>query len=68
MDKFLKELRGATSAILQLSVAWEALESSERARVDSLPWQDAFNLSMDEIPFTLARFEDALNDYKLGGK
>jgi hypothetical protein len=68
MDKFLKELQGAYSAILQLSLAWEQLDSPERARVDSLPWDRAFCMSMDEIPYTLARFADELNNYKLGGK
>ena len=68
MDKFIKELQGAASAILQLSVAWEALEGSDRARVDSLPWDRAFIMSMDEIPYTLARFADELGNYNFGGK
>ena len=65
MEKFIKELQGASSALLQLSIAWEALEGSDRARVDSLPWDRAFTMSMDEIPYTLARFADELGDYNV---
>jgi hypothetical protein len=65
MDKFIQELQGAYSAILQLSVAWEALPDSERSRVDSLPWDRAFCMSMDEIPYTLARFADELGNYSV---
>jgi hypothetical protein len=64
MNKFREQLGFAARAILELSAEWEHLSDADRALVEALDWTLVFNMSVDEIPYTLARFANELS----GGK
>ena len=72
MNRFREQLGLAARAILELSVEWEHLSDSDRALVEALDWTLVFNMSVDEIPYTLARFANDLSGNKawtqVGGK
>lgn len=72
MNRFREQLGFAARAILELSVEWEHLSDADRALVEALEWPLVFNMSVDEIPYTLARFDRELSGSKawlqVGGK
>jgi hypothetical protein len=60
MNRFREQLGLAAQALLELSAEWEHLSESDRAKVEALDWTLVFNMSVDEIPHTLARFANEL--------
>jgi|LakMenEpi03Aug12_release.lakeMendotaPanAssembly.Ray.scaffolds.fasta_scaffold4636677_2 hypothetical protein len=60
MNRFREQLGLAARALLELSAEWEHLSESDRAKVEALDWTLVFNMSVDEIPYTLARFANEL--------
>jgi hypothetical protein len=60
MNRFREQLGLAARALLELSAEWEHLSELDRAKVESLDWTLVFNMSVDEIPHTLARFANEL--------
>lgn len=72
MNRFREQLGLAARAILELSAEWEHLSDADRELVEALDWPLVFNMSVDEIPYTLARFANDLSGNKawiqVGGK
>jgi hypothetical protein len=64
MNRFREQLGFAARAILELSVEWEHLSDADRALVEALDWTLVFNASVNEIPYTLARFANDLSGNK----
>jgi hypothetical protein len=60
MNRFREQLGLAARALLELSAEWEHLSDADRAKVEALDWTLVFNMSVDEIPHTLARFANEL--------
>ena len=72
MNRFREQLGLAARALLELSAEWEHLSDADRELVEALDWTLVFNMSVDEIPHTLARFANELAGNKVwtkvGGK
>ena len=60
MNRFREQLGLAARALLELSAEWEHLSDADRELVEALDWTLVFNMSVDEIPHTLARFANEL--------
>lgn len=60
MNRFREQLGLAARALLELSAEWEHLSDADRELVEALEWPLVFNMSVDEIPYTLARFANEL--------
>ena len=60
MNRFREQLGLAAQALLELSAEWEHLSELDRAKVEALDWTLVFSASVDEIPYTLARFANDL--------
>jgi len=61
MEEFIKALRVASDAMREMSNRWDELEDSDNAIVQELTgWVQAFNMSLDEVPFVMWRMVDEL--------
>ena len=60
MNRFREQLGLAARALLELSAEWEHLSDADRELVEALEWPSVFSASVDEIPYTLARFANEL--------
>jgi hypothetical protein len=67
MDEFIKALRVASDAMREMSNRWGELSQEDDDIVQGLKgWGEAFNLSLDEVPFVMWSIIDKLEE--LGGK
>ena len=61
MKEFIKALREASSAMLNMSIEWQKLERNDDDIVQGFTqWGDAFNVSLDEVPSYMWSIVDAL--------
>jgi hypothetical protein len=61
MDEFIKALRVASDAMREMSNRWDELDDAENDIVQALTgWAQAFNMSLDEVPFVMWRMVDEL--------
>jgi hypothetical protein len=61
MKEFLKSIEGVSLAMLKMCDEWQKLDEQSNERVQKLDqWAEAFNLSLDEIPFVLFSVVDEL--------
>ena len=61
MKEFLKSVEGVSLAMLKMCDEWQKLDEKSDERVQKLDqWAEAFNLSLDEIPFVLFSVVDEL--------
>ena len=62
MKEFLKSIEGVSLAMLKMCDEWQKLDDQSNERVQKLDqWAEAFNLSLDEIPFVLFSIVDELS-------
>jgi hypothetical protein len=62
MKEFLKSIEGVSLAMLKMFDEWQKLDEQSNERVQKLDqWAEAFNLSLDEIPFVLFSVVDELS-------
>jgi hypothetical protein len=62
MKEFLKSIEGVSLAMLKMCDEWQKLDEQSNERVQKLDqWAEAFNLSLDEIPFVLFSVVDELS-------
>jgi hypothetical protein len=62
MKEFLKSIEGVSLAMLKMCDEWQKLDEQSNERVQKLDqWAEAFNLSLDEIPFVLFSIVDELS-------
>jgi len=62
MKEFLKSIEGVSLAMLKMCDEWQKLDDQSDERVQQLDqWAEAFNLSLDEIPFVLFSIVDELS-------
>ena len=63
MEEFIEALREACTAMAVLSLRWDALDDTNDEVVQKLEgWQDAFLVSMDEVPFIMHATLDELEE------
>ena len=62
MKEFFKSIEGVSLAMLKMCDEWQKLDDQSNERAQQLDqWAEAFNLSLDEIPFVLFSIVDELS-------
>ena len=69
MQEFIDALMRASSALLEMSARWDELSRANNDIVQELSgWSEAFNLSLDEVPYTMWAMVDQLEVTTEGAK
>tara|TARA_R110000868_G_scaffold48630_1_gene157549 strand:+ start:58 stop:279 length:222 start_codon:yes stop_codon:yes gene_type:complete len=69
MWEFMRALKDASDAMRVMSVRWDELDRADNEIVQGLSgWGEAFNLSLDEVPFTMWAMVDQLEAITEGVK
>jgi hypothetical protein len=63
MQEFIEAMKKVSSALSEMSEKWNQLSDQDNDRVQSLDgWGEAFNVSLDEVPFYMWSMIDELED------
>jgi hypothetical protein len=63
MEEFIEAMKKASSALSEMSEKWSQLSNHDDNRVQSLSgWGEAFNVSLDEVPFYMWSMIDKLEE------
>ena len=63
MEQFIKSVAKVLTSITEMSNQWQALSENDSDKVNSIEaWSEAFNISIDEIPFVLSNIIDQLEE------
>ena len=69
MQEFIEALKKASSAVLEMSMRWDELSRANNDIVQELSgWSEAFNLSLDEVPYTMWAMVEELEEITEGAK
>ena len=67
MQEFIELLKKASDAMNEMSNCWGGLSREDQDILNSCDgWGEAFNLSLDEVPFVMWSIVDKLEE--MGGK